>query len=1243
MGKPYNFDQDSFRGRDDTQTLNSSTFTHDLNTGWTQDVDEVFRVRFLIQETNGGDTGSKQFKWQYNTGSGYTDVSGTSPLQWANSGQYADDDATTQVLGSGSFTAGDGSEGDNITTSVDVTANNETEFEGAFYIDSAQVDNNDTIDLRMVESDGTVFIAYTNTPTITVSEAGTENANGDATTAVTTSSSVTKTTSVDGDATTSVTTDRTVTKTTSAEGTATTSVTTDKTLEVTKNIDGEATTSVTTDHSITKTTSVDGDATAAVTTEQSTTKIVDTEGTATTSITTDKEAVVVKPVDGDATTAVTTSESVTKTTSLEEGPTTSVTTDKSVTKIVSITGTATTSVTTDKTVETVKVVEDDATTSITTAHTVTKVAPVSGSATSGVTTDQTVTKTVNITGQFQTAVTTSKTVEGVTPGGVNANGSSTTAVTTEESVTKVVNITATATTSVSTSNTVTKTAIVNGEATTSVVTLDTVYIPPATILGDCGVWREAGGASSYNSTSWSDFSFDTEVEADGSFGQSGGSSTTDFEMPKGHTLVIHSHGYRGNSGSNRAGMYIGLELDGADIEYGRAMGYIRYVTGADHQDCTPIAATIINVASDGDILTSRTKRFDNNSGAGVVDVAGRSSIQCIKLDDNRGYFRAKRTTAKNTSGIYNGAPGSLSALNSSGNWGEVDWDAPDEAISGFSLDGGAGTSEIILPVGARVLVCYGVQFHLTSGTDRRGGITRLQTRDGAGGSWTTVANSHGSAYCRGQSSIDYGYGNCIKIIDTSGMTSPRLRLQFIEENESGSRLLEYTEAYITIGELPDVADYMFINTDAAETTFTNTVTNVTFEATPTEMDTNSFAYPAATTMQLKKANKYLFLAQFGTERTTLNQFRKEPEFRWYINTSYTNTGYFSEFNRGSDGSGSGCLFGMGGGGLIWDATVDDWVSLRHLCQTQNDPRDCQAPIGYISIQAINLQTAKTTHVYMSGAESVNAAKRALLGTVVGAMTASCGATDSNRGGLLVADSSHVSDLQTTNSYHPHSINYPDNVVRNFPTSTSVTRIYPIADRGPTTYSTQFGASTIWQCLAQDPYDSSDTTYVFGDSPVVPVAFGNFFVGTTSVPNNMTGISTLTGRVRVVLNNTHGGAEFRVRFNHPSTGDEYSEYFNYPQGSNIDTVEEFTITGFNVDADVFNDNLSFMGISWSTDPNDTIKFYAMDMLVHAYTEKSISEEVFNSKPVPDSSFSGGKSIGGETWDEKDSDSPVFDPS
>jgi hypothetical protein len=171
--------QSGFRGRADDVVLNSTSFTHARDTNYTRAVTTVFRERQLIQETAGGERSNVQFKLQYNHSAapGWNDVSGTSPLQWANSGQYADQDATTQVLGSGTFVANEGSEGDNITeTATTFAANEETETEWALSIDTAQVSDADTIQIRVVESDGTLLGGtYTNS-TITVSKPSTKEA-----------------------------------------------------------------------------------------------------------------------------------------------------------------------------------------------------------------------------------------------------------------------------------------------------------------------------------------------------------------------------------------------------------------------------------------------------------------------------------------------------------------------------------------------------------------------------------------------------------------------------------------------------------------------------------------------------------------------------------------------------------------------------------------------------------------------------------------------------------------------------------------------------------------------------------------------------------------------------------------------------------------------------------------------------------------------------------------------------------
>jgi hypothetical protein len=170
---PAAYDQDAYRGRGDTVGLNTNTWDNPLNTGWNQLVDTVFRVRFLIQETAGA-SATQAWKLQYNlAGAGWNDVTASSPIQWALSGQYADDDTTSQLLGAGTFRTGHGNEGDNLcpdTGGVSIQGNDETENEWALSVDSGQVTHTQTFQLRVVESDGTELGSYTNTPTITVNE-----------------------------------------------------------------------------------------------------------------------------------------------------------------------------------------------------------------------------------------------------------------------------------------------------------------------------------------------------------------------------------------------------------------------------------------------------------------------------------------------------------------------------------------------------------------------------------------------------------------------------------------------------------------------------------------------------------------------------------------------------------------------------------------------------------------------------------------------------------------------------------------------------------------------------------------------------------------------------------------------------------------------------------------------------------------------------------------------------------------
>jgi hypothetical protein len=102
------FDQDSFRFRaGDSAGLNEdSDWAADTNIDVDWKLDTPFRIRFLVQETAGGMVGNQRFALHEQVdGGGW----GALTSAWYNvtSSQYADDDTTTQLIGSGTYVSGD--------------------------------------------------------------------------------------------------------------------------------------------------------------------------------------------------------------------------------------------------------------------------------------------------------------------------------------------------------------------------------------------------------------------------------------------------------------------------------------------------------------------------------------------------------------------------------------------------------------------------------------------------------------------------------------------------------------------------------------------------------------------------------------------------------------------------------------------------------------------------------------------------------------------------------------------------------------------------------------------------------------------------------------------------------------------------------------------------------------------------------------------------------------------------------
>lgn len=193
MGMPVApaFDFDTFRARTNVPDPSGVDAVFDAGDAiagadWTQTVDQLIRIRVLVQQTNvlaeNHDAQTTEFLLQYNNsgvewlavgavGADVEDVQYIAATGFANG-----DNTTTARLGSGTLVTGDGREVAGATDSVTFTdlSLEETELEFSIEIVGSLVTDLDTIQLRLLYSNAdesppnTVFEAETDLPTMTV-------------------------------------------------------------------------------------------------------------------------------------------------------------------------------------------------------------------------------------------------------------------------------------------------------------------------------------------------------------------------------------------------------------------------------------------------------------------------------------------------------------------------------------------------------------------------------------------------------------------------------------------------------------------------------------------------------------------------------------------------------------------------------------------------------------------------------------------------------------------------------------------------------------------------------------------------------------------------------------------------------------------------------------------------------------------------------------------------------------------
>ena len=172
-----NFDQDSFRGRNDDGNETTATWKAAANTDWTQQLDTNFRVRFLIEELDDVEDLDVQFQLQYNVDAGgWNDVNASSSNVRSSASPNVTDGANTteQMSGPGTFIGSQGGFDEvnglagNMGMDFTTTVNQETEVEFCCQLRSAELAPGATVQLRLLKEPDISFGSYTNTPTLSV-------------------------------------------------------------------------------------------------------------------------------------------------------------------------------------------------------------------------------------------------------------------------------------------------------------------------------------------------------------------------------------------------------------------------------------------------------------------------------------------------------------------------------------------------------------------------------------------------------------------------------------------------------------------------------------------------------------------------------------------------------------------------------------------------------------------------------------------------------------------------------------------------------------------------------------------------------------------------------------------------------------------------------------------------------------------------------------------------------------------
>lgn len=415
------------------------------------------------------------------------------------------------------------------------------------------------------------------------------------------------------------------------------------------------------------------------------------------------------------------------------------------------------------------------------------------------------------------------------------------------------------------------------------------------MAGEYAVYRHGTGGTNYDSTSYTNFVYETAVYTDALVKQNGGGSSFTLGA-SGHWLISYDMALETDGGSNRSERNSRIVIDSAVSKYGRGSTFIR--RASSHNFGHINSSAIVNLASDDLDVEIEVARTDTNT-TGLVDTADNSSgVQFLKLDDNWEYYRAYNDSSQALTS--EAEPLGNTEFSDYTQFTALEFTNDDEKDAGYTHSTSTNPEDITLDEAGLYLVCYTVSVQTT--INQRSNVLAKLTLGG-----TDLDGTSATGYVRtatGTQDCNDATASWTGLIRAAS-ASQVLNLEAVNDNSDAAATLNVVACSITIVRVPDVVTavgrrHAIIDSDydASKGTLTP------FDLQVNDETGSDWALSGSDGWQKSEAtanDPCLVVGHFYQSYTATLNGRKSPEARVWLAATEVQYGGGSAYNRGNQG------------------------------------------------------------------------------------------------------------------------------------------------------------------------------------------------------------------------------------------------------------------------------------------------------------------------------------------------------